>query len=73
MRLATWFLLRLQQGLAGFCYLEIEIAVTNQTEQDTVAVDAIVPHHLLYGNLAGSRTLVGDVLNKIWIRCHSFK
>ena len=42
MRLATWFLLRLQQGLAGFRYLEIEIAVTNQTEQDTVAIDAII-------------------------------
>ena len=34
--------------------LDIQTVITNQTEQDPVAVDAVVSHHFLHGNITGA-------------------
>lgn len=54
-----------QDRLAGIRHLDIQVVVADQAEQDTVAVNAIVPHHLFDGNLPGAGTLVNDELNEI--------
>ena len=46
------------------------MAVADEAEQDAVAVDAIVPHHLFHGNLAGAGALVDYELNEIRVASH---
>jgi hypothetical protein len=55
----------IQHGFAGFRHLDIQVIVADQAEQDTVAVDAIVPHHFFDGNLPGTGALVNNILNEI--------
>ena len=42
----------IQDGLAGIGLLYIQVVVADKTEQDAIAIDAIVSHHLLDVNLA---------------------
>ncbi len=42
-------------------------------EQDAIAVNAIVSHHFLYGNLTGARALVDDILYEVRIASHKSK
>ena len=51
--------------------LDIQIVITDLAEEDAIAIDAIVPHHLLDGNLPGARALLHYVLYKICITCHT--
>jgi hypothetical protein len=47
------------------------VVVANQTEYLAIAIDAVVAKHLLGYNLARTATLVGDILYKICITCHT--
>ena len=51
-------------------HLHVEVVVADQAEEDTVAIGAVISHHLFYGNLTGARALVYDVLYKVWIASH---
>ena len=55
----------LQKGPAGLRYLDIQVIVADQAEQDTIAVNALVSHHLFRGNISGAGALVYDVLNEV--------
>ena len=59
-----------QQSLPGFRYLEIEVIVADQAEQDTIAIDALVSHHLLDSDFSSTSALVLDVLYKVRIASH---
>ena len=61
----------LQQSFAGLRHLDIEVVVTDQAEKDTVAVNAIIPHHLLHDNLPGAGALVHDELYIIFVTSHN--
>lgn len=50
---------------AMFRNLDQEIVVTDKTEYDAVTIYAIVSHHLPDGYLAGTGTLVDNILNKV--------
>ena len=50
--------------LSGF---DVETVITDETEDLTFAIDAIVAKHFPEGNLACTRALVCDVLYKICI------
>lgn len=58
----------LTYGIGG---LEIKVVVANQAEYLAIAIDAVVAKHLLGYNLARTATLVGDILYKICITCHT--
>jgi hypothetical protein len=55
----------IQYGFSSFRHFNVKVIVANKAEKDTVAVNAIVPHHLFDGNLPGAGTLVNDELNEI--------
>jgi hypothetical protein len=61
----------LEDGFAGFGHLDIEIIVADEPEQDSVAVDAIVPHHLSDRDVTGARALVDNELYKIRVASHT--
>ena len=61
-----------QEGLAGLGDLDIEVVVADQTEEGAVAVDAVVAHHFLDGDVAGAGALVDDVLDEISVASHCF-
>ena len=62
-----------EDGFAGFRHLDIEIIVADETEQDSVAVDAIVPHHLSDRDVTGARALVDNELYKICVASHTVR
>ena len=50
--------------------LQVEAVVADESEDDTIAIDAIVAKHLLHGDLAGTTTLVGDIFYEIRMTRH---
>ena len=57
-------------GSASFCRFQIETIVANETEDDAVAIDAVIAKHLFDHDFASPFALVGDILYKIRIACH---
>ena len=62
-----------EDGFPGLCHLDIEIIVADETEQDSVAVDALVPHHLSDRDVTGARALVDNELYKICVASHTVR
>ncbi len=62
----------IQNSLTCIRLLYIQVIVANQTEQNAVAVDAIVSHHLLHGNLTGAGALVHNELDEICVTSHNY-
>ena len=60
-----------QRCFTTFCGFNIQTVVADETEYLTVAIDAIVSEHLFDSDFAGIRTLINDILNKVFIACHS--
>ena len=60
-----------QRCFTTFCGFYIQTVVADETEYLTVAIDAIVSEHLFDSDFAGIRTLVNDILNKVFIACQS--
>ena len=60
----------LQQSFARLCHLDVEVVVTDKSEENAVAISAPVPHHLFHGNLPGTGALVNDELYKVRIASH---
>ena len=54
-------------GIGG---LQVEAVVADESEDDTIAIDAIVAKHLLHGNLTGTTTLVGDIFYEVRMTRH---
>ena len=54
-----------QEGTSRLRHFNIEVIVANKAKENTVAIGAIVSHHLLHGNLTSARALVDDVLNEV--------
>ena len=61
----------LQNGLAGLRHLDIKVVVAKEAEQDPVAVEAIVAHHLPDGYRTGTGALVDDKLYEISVASHT--
>ena len=59
-----------QQRAASFGRFQVEAVVADEAEDDAVAINAVVAEHLFHRNLARTSTLVGDVLNEVWVACH---
>ena len=55
----------LQYSFSGLCHLDVEIVITDHTEQEAIAINAIVSHHLFYSDFPGTSALVRDILNEI--------
>ena len=51
--------------------LEIEVVVADEAKQNAITIGAVVSHHFLDGDFAGTSTLVRDVLNEIRIASHN--
>ena len=54
-------------GIGG---LQVEAVVADESEDDTIAIDAKVAKHLLHGNLTGTTTLVGNIFYEIRMTRH---
>ena len=52
-------------------HLEKEVVVANEAKKDAITIGAVVSHHLLDGDFAGTSTLVRDILNEIRIASHN--
>ena len=50
--------------------LQVEAVVADESEDDTIAIDAKVAKHLLHGNLTGTTTLVGNIFYEIRMTRH---
>ena len=60
----------LKDCLARLRHLHVEIVVADKPKENTVAIRAIVSHHLLHNNLTSAGALVDDVLYKVRIASH---
>ena len=60
-----------QQRTDGLCGFQIEAIVADESENLSVAINAIVAKHLLGDDLASPSALVSDILNKVYITCHT--
>ena len=56
-----------QERTDSFCGFQVETVVADETEDFSLAVDAVVAKHLLDGDFACTGTLVGDVLYKVCV------
>lgn len=54
----------LQHSPARFCHLDEKVVITNEAEENAIAVGTVISHHLLHGYLTSVRALVYDVLYK---------
>ena len=59
----------LQHSPARLRHLDEKVVITNEAEENAIAVGTVISHHLLHGYLTSVRALVYDVLYKvrIWI------
>ena len=54
-----------QYSPARLRHLHVEIVVAYKTEENAVAVDALVSHHLFHGNFTSAGALVDDILYEV--------
>jgi hypothetical protein len=51
--------------------LDKQVIIADKAEKDAIAIDAVVPHHLLDTDIPRARALVDDVLNEIRVASHA--
>lgn len=49
---------------------QIEAVITNKAKYLSIAIDAVVSKHFFGYYVASSRTLVNDILHKVYTACH---
>lgn len=60
----------LEQLQPRLCRLQIKLIIANQSENLSVAIDAILPEHFFRYDFASISALVCDVSYKVCVACH---
>ena len=59
-----------EEGLAGVGDFDVEVVVADEAEEDAVAVDAVVTHHLFDGDFSSAGALVNYELDEVCAAGH---